>query len=164
MLHDDTQNGHSDPLADTVGVEPLEWPEPRRRLSFLSRGWRIMTGRPSRREDSETAPRRDAMLQRWGWAITFVVLQTGTLIWWASRQTTIVEQHTKELAVIERVKDENLKLRADVDAGNRQRTELSQYVEELNMWCGEVRTKIITTGAIRERDLPPLPKRNGRGY
>lgn len=124
-----------------------------------------MTGRPARREAGEVATSRDgAVVQRWGWAITFLLVQTVSIAWWASRQTTIVEGHTKQLEVIERIKDDNIKLRSDVDSLNRQRVELSQYAEELAMWCGEVRTKLITTGRLRNSDVPPLPQRNGRGY
>lgn len=158
-------NGHSDPLADadTVKLEPLEWPGVHRRRGLWGR---LMNTRTARAVASEVdTSRRPTVASVMMFAGLFMWLATMTINS-ATRNGRVDEQLATQQANVAKLmaeRDENIKLRERVESLVRQRTELSQYVGELSMWSADVRTKLISTGRGRSIDVPPLPQRNGRG-
>jgi hypothetical protein len=159
---DDTRggNGHSDPLADadTLKLEPLEWPEKRRR-GLLGR---LMSTRPMRAVASENAARPAPLTI--GALISIAIFLVGQLVaavYWGGRMSATVEQHEKTLSTAgisgliasnDRLKDQLADLTAKY---NRQQ----EYIDVITLYEQKIRELMVSTGRFRGSDLPPPPQR-----
>jgi hypothetical protein len=148
-------NGLTDSIeeADTLKLEPLEWPPPRRRFDKVRQ---VMSGRvrPSTRQDVEPLTRVPGWLATLACsALLVAVTQTGYLIYRISHYDTVEKQ------VQERIGDIYEDLRAQ-----------DQYNQLVTIYENKIQQMLIQMGVDRN-ELPqvpvrptlgkPHPKRNG---
>lgn len=141
--HQRGANGHADPAdAETLKLGPIDFPPPRR--SLLSKGWRVMTGRPRASARDEEAP----LTRVPGWltglacsALLLGLAQTGALIYRISHYDTV------EALVKERMNDIYQDLRAQ-----------DQYNQLVTIYENRIQQLLIEAG-VDSKDLPPVPVR-----
>jgi hypothetical protein len=157
MEREKTPNGHGD-MDDTVvdlsAVEPLEWPEPRR--SWLRKGWRIVTGRPSRAAAESGTAREGTLLARWMPLCIFLVLQLGGAIYWVGVVNTRQSQHAEQLLELRGIKEQYQALMVRLAHEEKQREKLEAHLEEWRVYSQDTREK-LASGQFRLRDLPRPP-------
>lgn len=137
---------------------------PRTTVDVPRRGglWRTMTRqvRAALGGDS-TAGRDGAVLLRWLPLVTFLILQGGVAVYWAGRQSAIVEQHSKVLDVA------NLSdLKAKYEAQEKELRALREsydqqedLIQSLLFYESALQKTIIEKTDLRASDLPRPPLR-----
>jgi len=155
--HDGKANGHSDPLADadTIKLEPLEWPEKRRR-GLLGR---LMSTRPVRAIASDTAARPAPLTI--GALISIAIFLVGQLVaavYWGGRMSATVEQHEKTLStagISDLIASDKVKDRELSELRGKYNRLLDAY-DTLLVYEASIQKTLASRGV---RDLPPLPSR-----
>lgn len=89
----------------------------------------------------------------------FLLLQTGTLIFFLGRMSVTVERHERDLVTVREVEKENAALRASYEALRDRYYNINEYVGLMVIYEAGLREKLLPITQRYGIELPPMPQR-----